>query len=61
MVTGLGEIPEVHRWPYDYSKPGHDEDFVTQVTPMKEGRIWFYITKIFPQYTNLSNRRGFVL
>ena len=32
-----GEIPEVHRWPYDYSKPGHDEDFVTQVTPMKEG------------------------
>ena len=32
-----GEIPEVHRWPYDYSKPGHDEDFVTQITPMKEG------------------------
>jgi cytochrome c oxidase subunit I len=27
-----GEIPEVHRWPYDYSKPGHDEDFVTQIT-----------------------------
>ncbi|UGS21423.1 cytochrome c oxidase subunit I [Flavobacterium cyclinae] len=32
-----GEIPEVHRWPYDYSKPGHDEDFVPQVTPMKDG------------------------
>jgi cytochrome c oxidase subunit 1 len=32
-----GEIPEVHRWPYDYSKPGHDEDFVSQITPMKEG------------------------
>jgi len=32
-----GEIPEVHRWPYDYSKPGHDEDFVPQVVPMKEG------------------------
>ncbi|KIM09737.1 MAG: cytochrome C oxidase [Sulfurovum sp. FS06-10] len=32
-----GEIPEVHRWPYDYSKPGFDEDFVTQITPMKEG------------------------
>jgi len=32
-----GEIPEVHRWPYDYSKPGHDEDFVPQNIPMKEG------------------------
>ena len=32
-----GEIPEVHRWPYDYSKPGHDDDFVPQVVPMKEG------------------------
>ena len=32
-----GEIPEVHRWPYDYSKPGHDDDFVSQITPMKEG------------------------
>ena len=32
-----GEIPHVYRWPYDYSKPGHDEDFVTQITPMKEG------------------------
>ena len=32
-----GEIPEVHRWPYDYSKPGHDEDFVPQHIPMKEG------------------------
>jgi cytochrome c oxidase subunit I len=32
-----GEIPEVHRWPYDYNKPGHDEDFVPQIVPMKEG------------------------
>ncbi len=32
-----GEIPEVHRWPYDYSNPGHDEDFVPQNVPMKEG------------------------
>ncbi|MBF00889.1 cbb3-type cytochrome c oxidase subunit I [Flavobacterium coralii] len=30
-----GEIPEVYRWPYDYSKPGHDEDFVPQNVPMK--------------------------
>ncbi len=32
-----GEIPEVHRWPYDYSKPGHDEDFVPQHIPMMPG------------------------
>ena len=31
-----GEIPEVHRWPYDYSKPGHDDDFVPQNVPMKK-------------------------
>lgn len=34
-----GEIPSVHRWPYDYSKPGHDEDFVPQSTPLKEGEV----------------------
>jgi cytochrome c oxidase subunit 1 len=28
-----GEIPTVYRWPYDYSKPGHDDDFVPQSTP----------------------------
>ena len=32
-----GEIPHVHRWPYDYSKPGHDVDFVPQNIPLKEG------------------------
>jgi cytochrome c oxidase subunit 1 len=32
-----GEIPHVHRWPYDYSKPGHEDDFVPQNVPMKEG------------------------
>lgn len=32
-----GAIPEVHRWAYDYSKPGHDEDFVPQNVPMKPG------------------------
>jgi cytochrome c oxidase subunit 1 len=32
-----GEIPHVHRWPYDYSKPGHDVDFVPQNVPMMEG------------------------
>ena len=32
-----GEIPEVHRWPYDYSNPNHEEDFVPQNVPMKSG------------------------
>ena len=32
-----GEIPHVHRWPYDYSKPGADEDFIPQTEPLKEG------------------------
>jgi len=32
-----GDIPHVHRWAYDYSKPGHDEDFVSQIVPLKEG------------------------
>ncbi len=34
-----GEIPAVYRWPYDYSKPGHDEDFVPQNIPMKDGEV----------------------
>jgi len=28
-----GEIPTVYRWAYDYSKPGAEEDFITQITP----------------------------
>lgn len=32
-----GELPEVHRWAYDYNKPGHDEEFIPQTVPMKEG------------------------
>ncbi|MGJ1195305.1 cytochrome c oxidase subunit I [Sphingobacterium spiritivorum] len=31
-----GEIPTVHRWPYDYSKPGHDQDFIPQNVPFSE-------------------------
>ena len=34
-----GEIPAVHRWAYDYSKPGYDEDFVPQDVPLKDGEI----------------------
>lgn len=32
-----GAIPEVHRWPYDYSKPGAEEDFIPQTIPLKDG------------------------
>ncbi|PKR82023.1 cytochrome c oxidase subunit I [Brumimicrobium salinarum] len=32
-----GELPTVHRWPYDYSKPGAEEDFIPQTVPLKEG------------------------
>ena len=28
-----GEIPHVHRWPYDYSKPGAADDFIPQNVP----------------------------
>jgi cytochrome c oxidase subunit 1 len=28
-----GEIPHVYRWPYDYSVPGHEKDFIPQTTP----------------------------
>ena len=32
-----GKIPQVFRWPYDYSKPGYKEDFVPQHMPLKKG------------------------
>ena len=31
-----GAIPEVHRWPYDYGKPGAKEDFICQTVPYSE-------------------------
>ena len=34
-----GALPEVHRWAYDYSNPDHEEDFVPQTTPLKEGEV----------------------
>jgi len=30
-------LPEVHRWAYDYSKPGKDKDYVPQTIPLSEG------------------------
>ncbi|MBO6879851.1 MULTISPECIES: cbb3-type cytochrome c oxidase subunit I [Winogradskyella] len=32
-----GAIPHVYRWPYDYSKPGHEDDFVPQNVPLYDG------------------------
>ena len=32
-----GPLPVVHRWPYDYSKPGKPDDFVPQTVPLEEG------------------------
>ena len=32
-----GELPTVHRWAYDYSKPGAEDDYILQTTPLKEG------------------------
>ena len=34
-----GEIPEVHRWAYDYSRPDSEEDFIPQNVPLKKGEI----------------------
>jgi cytochrome c oxidase subunit 1 len=31
-----GELPVVHRWPYDYGKPGSKEDYILQTTPYSE-------------------------
>ena len=31
-----GEIPSVYRWPYDYSKPGAEDDYIPQTTPLSQ-------------------------
>src|SRR6195952_1441255 len=31
-----GEIPSVYRWPYDYSKPGAEEDYIPQNVPFSQ-------------------------
>jgi cytochrome c oxidase subunit 1 len=33
-----GPVPTVHRWPYDYSLPGAEEDYVPQNIPESEIR-----------------------
>lgn len=34
-----GKLPVVHRWAYDYSKPGKSEDFIPQTVPLEEGEL----------------------
>ncbi len=31
-----GELPTVYRWPYDYSKPNQEEDYIPQNVPFSE-------------------------
>jgi cytochrome c oxidase subunit 1 len=31
-----GKIPAVERWPYDYSRPDKESDYVMQTEPLKE-------------------------
>ena len=31
-----GAIPAVYRWPYDYSKPGSESDFIPQTVPLSQ-------------------------
>lgn len=33
----IGPLPTVHRWAYDYSKPGKEKDFVMQTVPLDDG------------------------
>jgi hypothetical protein len=47
-VHGLVVNYQRYRWPYDYSKPGHEEDFVPQNVPMKPGEDFTSLdSKIF--------------
>lgn len=32
-----GPLPVVHRWPYDYSKPDAEDDFIPQTVPLRAG------------------------
>lgn len=34
-----GSLPVVHRWAYDYSKPGANDDFIPQTVPLEKGEF----------------------
>jgi cytochrome c oxidase subunit 1 len=33
------KLPVVHRWAYDYSKPGASQDFILQTVPLAPGEV----------------------
>jgi len=43
-----GEIPTVYRWPYDYSLPDMDEDFVPQNVPDEGSSEEIHVTPVNP-------------
>jgi cytochrome c oxidase subunit I len=43
-----GAIPAVYRWPYDYSKPGAEEDYIPQTVPFSQTKT-----------SNLPNEKDF--
>ncbi|MFT4522659.1 MAG: cytochrome c oxidase subunit 1 [Bacteroidia bacterium] len=43
-----GAIPHVHRWAYDYSKPGSDTDFIPQNVPDEGSNEELYIQPVIP-------------
>jgi len=49
-----GEIPEVHRWPYDYSKDGYD--YIPQTVPL--GKEDQYLLKKQPEEYALANEKS---
>ena len=36
MVIGVRNLPKVYRWPYDFSVPGADKDYIPQNQPPSE-------------------------
>jgi len=48
-----GQIPTVYRWPYDYSKPGAEEDFIPQHIPYSQT-----VSSNFPHENELIKEEG---
>jgi cytochrome c oxidase subunit 1 len=48
-----GKIPSVYRWPYDYSKPGAEEDFIPQNVPYSQT-----VSSNFPHENELIKEEG---
>ncbi|MDH5608133.1 MAG: cbb3-type cytochrome c oxidase subunit I [Cyclobacteriaceae bacterium] len=48
-----GAIPKVYRWPYDYSKPGAEDDFIPQTVPYSQTT-----SSNFPHENELAKSEG---